>query len=59
LGYGDSNPLADGYVKWVQGSNGTSIQIDPDGAAGSGIYRPFITLENVAASNVNASQFVF
>jgi Putative Ig domain/Bacterial Ig domain/RTX calcium-binding nonapeptide repeat (4 copies) len=59
LGYGGSNPLADGYVKWVQGSNGTSIQIDPDGAAGSGIYRPFITLENVAASNVNASHFVF
>ncbi len=59
LGYGGSNPLADGYVKWVQGSNGTNIQIDPDGAAGSGIYRPFITLENVAANNVNASQFVF
>jgi Ca2+-binding RTX toxin-like protein len=59
LGYDGSNPLADGYVKWVQGRNGTSIQIDPDGAAGSGIFRPFITLENVAASNVNASQFIF
>jgi Ca2+-binding RTX toxin-like protein len=59
LGYSGSNSVADGYVRWVQGTSGTNIQIDPDGANGSGIFRPFIQLDNVSASNLNSNNFIF
>jgi hypothetical protein len=59
LGYSGSNPVGDGYVKWTQSSSGTIVQVDPDGASGSGIFRPFIQLDNVSANNLNADHFIF
>ncbi len=61
-GYNGSNAIADGYVQLIQGStaNSTTLQIDQDGSLGSGIFRPFIELDNVsvvAMNNVN--NFVF
>jgi predicted extracellular nuclease len=61
-GYNGSNAIADGYVQLIQGStaNSTTLQIDQDGPLGSGIFRPFIDLDNVsvvALNNVN--NFVF
>jgi VCBS repeat-containing protein len=59
LGYSGSNPVGDGYVKWTQSSSGTIVQVDPDGANGSGIFRPFIQLDNVSANNLNADHLIF
>jgi hypothetical protein len=53
------NAIADGYIRVVaQGSNAI-VQLDQDGIGTSASFRSFITLENVAASTVTASSFVF
>jgi Ca2+-binding RTX toxin-like protein len=43
LNYNGATAIADSYVRLVQRNTGTSVQIDVDGAQGSGIFRPFIT----------------
>jgi Ca2+-binding RTX toxin-like protein len=61
-GYNGSNAIADGYVQFIQGStaNSTTLQIDQDGPLGSGIFRPFIQLDNVSVSAMNnVNNFVF
>jgi hypothetical protein len=58
FGYQGGDPVTDGYLRWVQGSNGTSVQVDTDGSIGRGLFRPFIFLENVAASDLSASDFI-
>jgi 2',3'-cyclic-nucleotide 2'-phosphodiesterase (5'-nucleotidase family) len=53
------NAIADGYIRVVaQGSNAI-VQLDQDGIGTAASFRSFITLENVAASTVTASSFVF
>ncbi len=54
LGYGGNNPLADGYVRLVQGNSHTSVQIDSDGQAGNEIFRQLATLENVSAATLGS-----
>ncbi|HEY9694355.1 MAG TPA: lamin tail domain-containing protein [Oculatellaceae cyanobacterium] len=53
LGYSGSDPFADGYIQLEQRGFGTSIQIDPDGSIGQGIFRPFIAVENTSATALN------
>jgi hypothetical protein len=60
-GYDRSNTLADGYFKFVQGSNAnhTTLQIDPDGS-GPLIARPFVHLNNITLIQLNnVKNFVF
>ncbi|MDB9343550.1 type I secretion C-terminal target domain-containing protein [Nodularia spumigena CS-586/05] len=59
LGYSGASAIADGYVRWVQGASGTSVQIDSDGSNGPGIFQPFILLENLSANTLSPNNFVF
>jgi hypothetical protein len=59
LDYQGSDALADGYVRLVQGSSATEVQVDPDGLQGQEIFSTFITLEGVSAAELSASNFVF
>ncbi|HEY9800649.1 MAG TPA: type I secretion C-terminal target domain-containing protein [Leptolyngbyaceae cyanobacterium] len=53
--------IADGYVQFgSRGRLGTSINLDPDGFAGSAKARSFIVVENVdVASLSNSDNFLF
>ncbi|MBD2199480.1 MULTISPECIES: LamG-like jellyroll fold domain-containing protein [Calothrix] len=61
-GYKGTNPIADGYAKFVQGTNNNNftVQIDADGPTGNDIFRDFIKV-NLAATGTlnNPSNFVF
>ncbi len=62
IGYQGTNPINDGYVQFIQGStaNSTVLQIDRDSPTGSGIFRNFLQLDNVAPSQINnTNNFVF
>ena len=56
--YLGNNPIDDGYLRLVQGTNGTSVQVDGDGSTGSSIFRPFIFLENVASNDLTLKDFI-
>jgi hypothetical protein len=59
-GYNRNNTLTDGYVKFVQGSNNTILQIDRDGNGTSLIARDFLTLDNITSTEINnINNFVF
>ena len=64
LGYTGSNPIADSYIKFVQGTGANSahtfLQIDRDGLTGSAISRNFLQVDNITPSqlnNINNFQF--
>jgi RHS repeat-associated protein len=64
LGYKGSNPITDGYIKFVQGtgvnSAHTFLQIDRDGLIGSAIARNFLQVDNITPTqlnNINNFQF--
>ncbi|MEA5566032.1 bluetail domain-containing putative surface protein [Anabaena sp. UHCC 0399] len=61
-GYNGTNAIADGYVKFVQGTsnNNFTVQIDADGSTGNDIFRHFLTV-NLANTGTldNPSNFVF
>jgi hypothetical protein len=64
LGYTGSNPIADGYIKFVQGTGANSahtfLQIDRDGLIGSAIARNFLQVDNLTPTqlnNINNFQF--
>ncbi|NJO93754.1 MAG: type I secretion C-terminal target domain-containing protein [Hydrococcus sp. RM1_1_31] len=59
VGYTANNPMADGYVRWVAGSGGASVQVDPDGQLGSSVFKPFATLENLSANALSANDLSF
>jgi hypothetical protein len=56
IGYSGTNPVADGYIKLVSTTAGTSVQIDTDGTAGPAIARPVVLLKNVATNTLNAGR---
>ena len=56
IGYSGTNPVADGYLKLVSTTLGTSVQIDTDGTAGPAIARPIVLLKNVATNTLNAGR---
>jgi hypothetical protein len=64
LGYTGSNPIADQYIKFVQGTGANSahtfLQIDRDGLTGSAIARNFLQVDNITPTqlnNINNFQF--
>ena len=56
IGYSGTNPVADGYLKLVSTTLGTSVQIDTDGTAGPAIARPIVLLKNVATNTLNTGR---
>jgi uncharacterized repeat protein (TIGR01451 family) len=60
LGYGGSNPIADGYLNFGSRRNDTVILFDEDGSGLSKRAFPFITVENVALTAMqNPNNFIF
>jgi uncharacterized repeat protein (TIGR01451 family) len=60
LGYGGSNPIADGYLNFGSRRNDTVILFDEDGSGLSKRALPFITVENVALTAMqNPNNFIF
>ncbi|PZV26539.1 MAG: hypothetical protein DCF12_09300, partial [Snowella sp.] len=57
LGYTGSDPIADGYIKFIQGtglnSAHTFLQIDRDGLTGSAIARNFLQVDNITPTQLN------
>ncbi|MCX5957779.1 MAG: type I secretion C-terminal target domain-containing protein, partial [Cyanobacteria bacterium] len=59
ISYMGSNPIADGYLKFLQIGNSTMMQIDPDGS-GAAIARNFILFNQVNASILSSTtNFLF
>ena len=56
LGYTGTDPVADGWVRFVAVGTGTSVQVDADGPGGAAVFRPLLTLNNVAPSTLNAAR---
>jgi len=60
LGYGGSNPIADGYLNFGSRRNDTVILFDEDGSGLSKRALPFITVENLALTAMqNPNNFIF
>ena len=57
LGYKGSNPIADSYIKFVQGTGANSahtfLQIDRDGLTGSAIARNFLQVDKITPAQLN------
>jgi len=53
LGYTGTDPVADGWVRFVASGANTSVQVDADGPTGSAVFRPLLTLKNVAPSSLD------
>lgn len=47
-GYIGSDPVADGWVRFIAIAAGTRVEVDIDGPAGSAWFRPLLTLADVA-----------
>ncbi|HWH84654.1 MAG TPA: endonuclease/exonuclease/phosphatase family protein, partial [Burkholderiaceae bacterium] len=56
LGYSGSNPVADGYVRFVAVGANTSVQIDADGPSGGAAFRPLLTLANVSPGSLDGTR---
>jgi Ca2+-binding RTX toxin-like protein len=50
LGYAGTNPITDGFLRFVQSGANTNVQIDADGGANS--FVTSATLSNVVATNL-------
>ena len=53
LGIGPDMALANGHVRVVNVSGGASVQIDPDGFAGSAAFRPLVMFKGLTANAVD------
>ncbi len=52
LNYSGVDPIADGYIQFVQQGSSTRVQIDQDGTDGSYPFMTLLILENVTATNL-------
>ncbi|WP_292853052.1 type I secretion C-terminal target domain-containing protein [Nostoc sp. NMS8] len=50
LGYGGSNPISDGYLRFVQSGTSTRVQVDANGGADA--LSTLTTLNNFTATNL-------
>jgi Ca2+-binding RTX toxin-like protein len=57
-GYSGSDPVADGYVRFVGAGNGTQVLFDRDGSAGSASGAVVTTLEGVTGSGFTSAQML-
>lgn len=56
LGYRGSDPVAEGWVRFVATANGTLIQVDADGPGSAAVYRTLLTLNGVSPASLNAAR---
>lgn len=56
LGYAGSEPVAEGWVRFVAVASGTSVQIDADGPGTAAVFRPLLTLQGVSPANLDAAR---
>jgi Domain of unknown function (DUF4347)/FG-GAP-like repeat/Calx-beta domain/RTX calcium-binding nonapeptide repeat (4 copies)/FG-GAP repeat len=60
LGYSGANAIADGYVSFSARGSDAIVNLDPDGFAGTGRSRLYITVKNVSVTALNnTNNFVF
>jgi Ca2+-binding RTX toxin-like protein len=52
LNYNGVDPIADGYLKFVQQGSSTRVQVDQDGTDGSYPFMTLVILENVTATDL-------
>ena len=56
LGIGQGVALANAHVRVLDISGGASVQIDADGSAGAGVFRPLLTLKGLTAAQVDLAR---
>lgn len=56
LGYAGSDPVAEGWVRFVAVNGGTSVQVDADGPGSAAVFRPLLTLSGVSPASLNAAR---
>ena len=56
LGYAGTNPVAEGWVRFVALSGGTSVQVDADGPGTAQEFRPLLTLAGVSPASLSAAR---
>lgn len=56
LGWQGTDPVAEGWVRFVDGAGGTSVQVDADGPAGAAVFRPLLTLTGVTAASLSSAR---
>jgi len=54
LNYNGIDPIADGYLQFVQDGSRTRVQVDPDSIQGAFPFTTIAILENVAATSLKA-----
>ncbi len=52
IGYGGSDPIADGVVRLKDSAKGALLQIDTDGTGGGAKWKPLVLLSGVAAGDI-------
>jgi len=52
LNYQGSNPVGDGYLRFLQQGVNVQVQIDPDGAIGSGTFTTLVTVNNLTPTDL-------
>ena len=52
LNYQGSNPVGDGYLRFLQQGVNVQVQIDPDGAIGSGSFTTLVTVNNLTPTDL-------
>jgi hypothetical protein len=58
IGYQGIDPIADGYLQFVQDGSKARVQIDPDGVDGFHAFRTMASLENVAIESLSVGSNV-
>ena len=56
LGYSGSDPVADGWVRFVAITGGTAVQVDTDGPGSAAVFRTLLMLSGVSPSNLDAAR---
>jgi Ca2+-binding RTX toxin-like protein len=63
IGYTGTNPISDNFIRFVDNlgvGGGSYLQLDRDGAIGSGIFRNFVQVDNISPLALNnVSNFIF
>ncbi|MBD2156858.1 SdiA-regulated domain-containing protein [Leptolyngbya sp. FACHB-16] len=52
LGYGGSNPIANGYLRFTRSGSTNLVQVDQNGLTGGANFRTLVTLNNVAPASL-------
>ncbi|MBW4545060.1 MAG: type I secretion C-terminal target domain-containing protein [Symplocastrum torsivum CPER-KK1] len=58
IGYQGIDPIADGYLQFVQTGSDARVQIDPDGVDGFHAFRTMAILENVTIESLSVGSNV-